>query len=93
MLLTLAAVAALALLVVLGRSILVQNAKPEQAAVPYLINQTEEQARALLSARRLLINATNVTNATVAPSAGASTAQVGADSPATAVTSAEARPR
>ncbi len=65
-LLTLAAVAALALLVVLGRSILVQNAKPEQAAVPYLINQTEEQARALLSARRLLINATNVTNATVA---------------------------
>jgi serine/threonine-protein kinase len=66
MLLTLAALAALALLFVLGRSILAQNAKPEQVAVPYLINQTEEQARSLLSARKLVIDARNVTNATVA---------------------------
>ncbi len=65
-LLTLAALAALALLFVLGRSILAQNAKPDQVAVPYLINQTEEQARALLSARKLLIDARNVTNDTVA---------------------------
>ena len=65
-LLTFAALAALAVLFVLGRSILAQNAKPEQVAVPYLINQTEEQARSLLSARKLVIDARNVTNATVA---------------------------
>jgi serine/threonine-protein kinase len=65
-LLTLAALAALAVLFILGRSILAQNAKPEQVAVPYLINQTEEQARSLLTARHLVIDARNVTNATVA---------------------------
>ncbi len=65
-LLTLAALGALALLFILGRSILAQNAKPEQVAVPYLINQTEEQARSLLTARHLVIDARNVTNATVA---------------------------
>lgn len=65
-LLTLAALAALAVLFVLGRSILAQNAKPEQVTVPYLINQTEEQARAVLSARRLVIDVRNVTNSDVA---------------------------
>ncbi len=65
-LLTLAALAALAVLFVLGRSILAENAKPEQVAVPYLINQTEDQARTLLSARKLAIDVRNVTNATVA---------------------------
>ncbi|MBK6441265.1 MAG: Stk1 family PASTA domain-containing Ser/Thr kinase [Actinomycetales bacterium] len=65
-LLTLAALAALAVLFILGRSILAQNAKPEQVAVPYLINQTEDQARALLSARKLVMDVRNVTNATVA---------------------------
>lgn len=66
MLLTLAALAALAVLFLLGRSILAQNAKPEQVAVPYLINQTEDQARALLSTRKLVMTVVNVTNATVA---------------------------
>jgi beta-lactam-binding protein with PASTA domain len=65
-LLTLAALAALAVLFLLGRSILAQNAKPEQVAVPYLINQTEDQARALLSTRKLVMTVVNVTNATVA---------------------------
>ncbi len=65
-LLTLAALAALAVLFIFGRSILEERSKPEQVAVPYLINQTEEQAKALLAARKLVIEARNVTNSTVA---------------------------
>ncbi|MFZ1288330.1 MAG: Stk1 family PASTA domain-containing Ser/Thr kinase [Candidatus Phosphoribacter sp.] len=64
-LLSLAAVAALVLLFLLGRDLLASNAKPEQVGVPYLVGQTEQQARALLATRKLVIDIRNVTNATV----------------------------
>ncbi len=64
-LLTLAAIAGLGLLVLLGRDIITNNAKPEQVQVPYLIRQTEDQARSLVTARKLVLEVHQVTNATV----------------------------
>jgi serine/threonine protein kinase len=65
-LLALAAIAGLAVLFLLGRDILTNQTRPEQAQVPQLVGLTEDQARAALSSRRLVLDPRAVTNASVA---------------------------
>ncbi|MDQ6716034.1 MAG: Stk1 family PASTA domain-containing Ser/Thr kinase [Actinomycetota bacterium] len=63
-LLALAVLAALALVIVAGRSFLQQNQQPEQVAVPGVVGLQVSQATSALTARNLKAQVTNVPNNT-----------------------------
>ncbi|MGV1007657.1 MAG: Stk1 family PASTA domain-containing Ser/Thr kinase [Dermatophilaceae bacterium] len=65
-LLTVAALAALAGLVLLGRAILANRAEAQRVSVPYVIGKTEEQARTLIGGAGLVAEVRSVTDANAA---------------------------